>query len=115
MTSAPPRRRTSFRPEPRGYLANDMRLVGGVLWVVEPDVNALVNQLRHVHEHPEEARAEGTAGLEKVRSHYTWDKVAEQVAKRAEILKNRPIRRMSQVDRPVDSPAASPALALQTV
>lgn len=100
---------------PKGYLPNDMRLVGGVLWVVEPDVNALVNQLRHVHEHPEEARRKGLRALEKVRSHYTWDKVAEQVAKRAEILKNRPIRRMSQVARPVDSPAASPALALQTV
>ncbi len=100
---------------PKGYFPNDMKLAGGALWVLEADVNALKNELRHVYEHPEEARRKGQRAIEKVASQYTWDKVAEQVTKRAEALRNRPIRRMGTIPGPVEPCAASPAFAHNTV
>jgi glycosyltransferase involved in cell wall biosynthesis/Flp pilus assembly protein TadD len=59
----------------------------------EPDLPALVETLRHVFEHPDEARAKGQAACDFVRAHLGWEHTAEIVARRLDELRRRPIRR----------------------
>jgi GT2 family glycosyltransferase len=62
-------------------------------WVAEPDGEALRHYLRHVVEHPAEARTKGQAGCAHIRGHFTWDHAAEVVERRVRELRQRSIRR----------------------
>lgn len=62
-------------------------------WVAEPDVDALAQLMRHVYEHPEEARRRGEEASRYVRTEFSWDKAAEKLLSRLETLRGRPIRR----------------------
>jgi glycosyltransferase involved in cell wall biosynthesis/Flp pilus assembly protein TadD/predicted O-methyltransferase YrrM len=69
-------------------------------WVAEPDLDALVQLLRHVKAHPEEARKKGAAGCAHIRQHFTWDQAAAVVEKRLAALRERPVRRFHRHLRP---------------
>ncbi len=63
-------------------------------WLAEPDAQALAGILRHVYEHPDEAKAKGHAAAGWVRQHLTWDHAADSVVRRLQRLRQRPIRRL---------------------
>jgi glycosyltransferase involved in cell wall biosynthesis/tetratricopeptide (TPR) repeat protein len=63
-------------------------------WLFEPDLPALIQTLRHVFEHPDEARAKGRAACDFARAHLSWEHTADIVARRLDELRRRPIRRM---------------------
>jgi glycosyltransferase involved in cell wall biosynthesis/tetratricopeptide (TPR) repeat protein len=63
-------------------------------WLAEPDAAALAAHLRNVFEHPEEARAKGRQGCERIRERFTWDRAAEAAEQRLRELRGRPIRRL---------------------
>ena len=69
--------------------------IGGVMrgeqlsgegWWLEPDVDALAALMRHVVEHPEEARAKARLGAQRARNDWTWDRAAEVAAARLRSL-----------------------------
>jgi glycosyltransferase involved in cell wall biosynthesis/tetratricopeptide (TPR) repeat protein/predicted O-methyltransferase YrrM len=64
-------------------------------WLAEPDRNELVNLIRYVHEHPEEARAKGKTGQAFVRQSLTWDHTVFAIERRLEALRQQPIRRQT--------------------
>jgi GT2 family glycosyltransferase len=57
----------------------------GFEWA-EPDADHLRAQLRHVYEHPEEARAKGLAAAAEVAASLTWDHAAARVRDRLAAL-----------------------------
>jgi glycosyltransferase involved in cell wall biosynthesis/Flp pilus assembly protein TadD len=63
-------------------------------WLAEPDSAALAAHLRHVFEHPEEARTKGRRGSERIRERFTWDRAAEAAEQRLRALRGQPIRRL---------------------
>jgi glycosyltransferase involved in cell wall biosynthesis len=63
-------------------------------WLAEPDGEALTHFLRHVYEHPEEARTKGRRGCECIRQHFTWDHAAQAAERRMRALREKPIRRL---------------------
>lgn len=81
-----PSRRIEFRP-------NDQKLAGGVGWLLEPDLDALIALLRDVYENRIAARERALAFSEHIRSTYDWRKIAEKVSARIEVILSRPIRR----------------------
>jgi glycosyltransferase involved in cell wall biosynthesis len=60
--------------------------LAGEGWWLEPDVDALAALMRHVVEHPEEARAKARRGAERARRDWTWDRAAEVAAARLRSL-----------------------------
>ncbi len=62
-------------------------------WLAEPDRDALQALLRHVADHPDEARAKGAVAAEHIRSHFTWARAAEVAEARLLQLRQRPVRR----------------------
>lgn len=54
----------------------------GAAWRLEPDLTALIEQLRHIAAHPAEARARGQAALATVRERLTWDDAARVIESR---------------------------------
>lgn len=81
-------------------------------WLADPDCDALKNIMKHVYEHPAEARAKGEAGRLQIESNFTWGKAAEAVERRLEALNLRPIRRFEYHEPPslenqADGPASS--------
>jgi glycosyltransferase involved in cell wall biosynthesis len=85
-----PARRVTL-PEPRiGDIATH-----GLPWLAEPDGDHLRRWLRHVFEHPEEARAKGRRGRVYVREHLTWDHAVRRVELRLGMLRSQPIRRLA--------------------
>ena len=79
---------------PHGVSSTETRLVGGLGWVLEADGEELVKLLRHVYEHPEEARHKAQRALATARSAYSWEKIADLVAERMRSLAAKPIRRL---------------------
>jgi glycosyltransferase involved in cell wall biosynthesis len=53
--------------------------------------------LRHVAAHPDEARARGRAGPERIHGHFTWAHTAAAIERRLAALREQPVRRQSRV------------------
>src|SRR5262249_1802662 len=75
-------------------------------WLAGPDPVALRDLLRHVAAHPEEARAKGRAGRERIASNFTWDKAAAAVEARLRALRCMPVRRFQAAPGPSALPAS---------
>lgn len=71
-------------PAARVTLRGTMRgeALAGDGWWLEPDVDALAATLRHVAQHPEEARAKARLGSERARRDWTWERAASVAAER---------------------------------
>ena len=65
----------------------------GAYWLAEPDRQHLVELLRHVRAHPDEAAAKGAAARRSVADQLDWDAIAAVAAARLEPLARRPARR----------------------
>jgi glycosyltransferase involved in cell wall biosynthesis/tetratricopeptide (TPR) repeat protein len=83
-------------------------------WLAEPDVAALAVHLRHVFEHPEEARAKGRRGCERVRERFSWGRAAEAAERRLRELRGRTIRRLQPRVRAA-VPEPRPKVSLCTI
>jgi glycosyltransferase involved in cell wall biosynthesis/tetratricopeptide (TPR) repeat protein len=88
-------------------------------WLAEPDAEALAHMLRHVYEHPDEARARGHAGSAHIRSLFTWDRAAAAAERRLTELRRRPVRRreilangLTGTPPPPTPPGPQPRLSL---
>jgi glycosyltransferase involved in cell wall biosynthesis len=79
-----PARRVPLRGAMRG------ESLAGEGWWLEPDVDALAATLRHVAEHPDEARAKARLGSERARRDWTWERAAQTAAHRLRALVGRP-------------------------
>ena len=62
-------------------------------WLAEPDRDALQRLLRHVVDHPDEAKGKGQAASAHIHGHFTWDQTVNAVEARLQELRRRPIRR----------------------
>jgi FkbM family methyltransferase len=62
-------------------------------WLAEPDAGVLQSFLRHVVEHPEEARAKGQAARKHILANFTWTQAGAEVEARLHALRGQPIRR----------------------
>ena len=65
-------------------------------WYAEPDMEALATHLRHVFVHPDEARAKGQRGRERILAGFTWDHAALAAEGRLREFRARPVRRYVQ-------------------
>ncbi len=72
-----------------------VRLVGGMGWMLEPDLEELKKLLRHVFENRGEAAEKADRALRHAVADYTWEKVAGQVMTRMREISKRPIRRFA--------------------
>jgi len=61
--------------------------------LAEPDLDFLRYYLRHVFDHPEEARAKGDRGSAHIREYFTWDRTIDIIEHRLARLHERPIHR----------------------
>lgn len=55
-------------------------------WLAEPDAAALADIMRHVAEHPDEARRKGREAALHIARHFTWEKAAARVRARLAAL-----------------------------
>jgi tetratricopeptide (TPR) repeat protein len=84
-------------------------------WLAEPDRDALIDLLRHVAAHPDEAHAKGQAGAALIHQRFTWDHTAQRVEELLLELRRQPIHRLGRtivspgagVPRPVATPAVA--------
>ncbi len=78
-------------------------------WLAEPDRDALIDLLRHVATHPDEAHAKGQAGAALIHQRFTWDHTAQRVEELLLELRRQPIRRLSHtiVSPEVDVPRSA--------
>ena len=83
-------------------------------WLAEPDRTALKELMRHVVEHPAEARAKGQAGRAQIVARFTWPHVARIVLQRIETLRRQPIRRFAAPLPPVAA-RPTPARTVEVV
>lgn len=67
----------------------------GQPWLLEPDVEALAEQMKHVVSNYSEALERAKAAGGRIRSALTWEKSAEIAMGRLNALRSRPIRRFS--------------------
>ncbi len=74
-------------------------------WLAEPDAGVLCRLLRHVVEHPEEARAKGRAAAAYAAAHLTWERAADRVLERLRHLGHRPTRRPGRPAAVAPAPA----------
>ncbi len=63
-------------------------------WLAEPDASVLRQMMRHVFEHPEEARHKGRVASAHIRGHVSWAHSADAVEERLEALRGTPVRRL---------------------
>jgi glycosyltransferase involved in cell wall biosynthesis len=83
---------------PAGQSVPDQRLVGlepGALgfWWADPDVQALSHLMRHVVDHPDEAREKGARARTRIMKHFTYARGASIAAARLRALSRRqPVR-----------------------
>ena len=73
-------------------LPEEVRTVSWPRWA-QPDEDALRSFLRHVVEHPDEARAKAAKAQAHIRRHYTWDDTVRCIEERLETILRQPIRR----------------------
>jgi glycosyltransferase involved in cell wall biosynthesis len=78
----------------KSFVSKDIDFVGGSGWVLEPDALSLGELMRQVYEHPAEANEKAALALVRVRTDYTWEKVATQVLDRIRSILSRPVRRV---------------------
>ncbi len=71
----------------------DIRLACGAGWVLDPDLNALCEQMRKVREDGEAARQRALGLSHNVRAEYNWKNVAGLVGARLHALARKPIKR----------------------
>lgn len=83
----------------------DLETVSRQYWA-RPDVDHLRYLMRHVLEHPEEARAKALLGQQFIRQHFTWQHAVGAVEARIRALRAKPIRRRQ---RPAPQVAVVPA------
>jgi glycosyltransferase involved in cell wall biosynthesis/tetratricopeptide (TPR) repeat protein len=82
-------------------------------WLAEPDVDRLVQALRYVVEHREEARSRGRAGQARIHAHFTWAHTAAAIERRAIALREQPLRRHREVKATVPvAPPGRPTVSL---
>jgi glycosyltransferase involved in cell wall biosynthesis len=59
----------------------------------EPELDGLVDWMRHIYKHPRAAEATARAGMNKISAEFTWDHTAEIAAQRLFALECKPIQR----------------------
>jgi glycosyltransferase involved in cell wall biosynthesis len=59
----------------------------------EPELDGLVDWMRHVYNHPRESRAIAREGMNKIRAEFTWDCAADTAAQRLAALESKPVQR----------------------
>ncbi len=64
-------------------------------WLAEADQTVLADRMRHVVDHPHEARAKGRAAGAHIRGRFTWDHTLDVIEARLEQLGQQPIRRFT--------------------
>ncbi|MCZ6676631.1 MAG: glycosyltransferase, partial [Candidatus Poribacteria bacterium] len=85
-------------------------------WVLEPNRDALIEQMRHVASQPDEAKAKGVRASEAIRSTLSWRKSAEIILDRLQLLRDKPIRRFeAKSEAFVTIPAQPPATEREAV
>lgn len=62
-------------------------------WMLEPDLDELVETLRYVRLHPDEARAKAAKGSDFVRENFTWDRTAASAAQAIQEQCSKPVAR----------------------
>jgi glycosyltransferase involved in cell wall biosynthesis/predicted Zn-dependent protease len=73
------------QPRALGRVLSGMKLAATGWWL-EPIAITLAAQMRHVVEHPTEARAKGRAAAERARRQWTWEHAAQQARRHLEDL-----------------------------
>ncbi len=73
----------------------DQCTLAGQGWILEPDKRRLVNLLRHVYHHQDEADKIGSSAATAIRQRLGWDKSAQIIVDRMRALQDTPIRRLS--------------------
>jgi glycosyltransferase involved in cell wall biosynthesis len=63
------------------WSVSGIKTVGNPFWLL-PDIDDLRHLMRHVFEHPDEARARGGAASRRIRALHTWHHAAEVAAER---------------------------------
>lgn len=71
----------------------------------QPDLDHLRCLMRHVWEHPDEARAKARLGREFLRQHFTWEHTVAAVEERIQQLRTRPIRRLQRTSLGLQTPS----------
>ncbi len=74
---------------------NGMKTVGD-LWMLEPNVKELTQNMRWIYENRESAQAIGAKGREKVLHGWTWKHAAAKALQRIEALRFKPIYRLQE-------------------
>lgn len=64
-------------------------------WRTEPDRESLIRLMKHVVTNREEAELKGRRAAQYIRAHFTWEKAAERVIERLNLLQGKPIVRYS--------------------
>src|SRR5205085_6693656 len=86
-------------PARRVYLGQnrigDLETVG-TPWLAEPDLDALVDRLRHVVTRPADAHAKAAASCADIAAHFTWENAAAVADNALRELCQRPVRRASR-------------------
>ncbi len=62
-------------------------------WMIEPDLDELIEKLHYVRSHPDDARAKAAKGSQFVRQNFTWDKTAEAAAQAIQEQCTKPVAR----------------------
>lgn len=73
--------------------------LAGNAWILEPDVNSLVKQMRYVFENRIEAKDVGLAASKHIHETLSWKMSADIVLQRLQTLQKRPILRENSVVR----------------
>ncbi|MCI0637436.1 MAG: glycosyltransferase [Gemmataceae bacterium] len=81
--------RAEFLPKEPGALET----VDRPFWA-KPDLDALRFLVRHVVEHPDEAKEKARKGRKFLQQHFTWDHAAAAVESRLQTLQSKPVRRL---------------------
>jgi glycosyltransferase involved in cell wall biosynthesis/tetratricopeptide (TPR) repeat protein len=84
-------------------------------WLLEPDANALVERMKWIVTHHEEARARGRAASEYVREQWTWERAAKIAAARVQDLvarKEAAVSALAQLRSRKGAPVTLPEAAL---
>jgi D-inositol-3-phosphate glycosyltransferase len=82
-------------------------------YLVPPhDPAALARSLAHLHANPRLAQAMGRAGMHRVRSLFTWERVASMLQDAyADVLRAHRAPATQPLSQPAETPATSPSLA----
>jgi glycosyltransferase involved in cell wall biosynthesis/tetratricopeptide (TPR) repeat protein/predicted O-methyltransferase YrrM len=64
-------------------------------WLSEPDPAALAGLLRRAYKNPEEGRAKGAVGRQRILAQFTWDHAVAAVEQRLEVLRRQRPRRLA--------------------